>query len=89
MDFVQLPSTNVHQHGGSGHYNPIIQQDEEILETVDDEEIPDSGSNVHDTPGGLRRYGTNTDPVSHVEPECPDQIHGSLTTGRTTAAEEK
>jgi hypothetical protein len=40
----------VHQHGGAGHYNPIFQRDEselglEDMDTVDDEEDPDSGSN--------------------------------------------
>jgi hypothetical protein len=40
----------VHQHGGAGHYNPIFQQDKselglEEMDTVDDEENPDSGSN--------------------------------------------
>ncbi len=59
------------------------------METVDDEEIPDSGSDINredydDTIPTLTPLVMNT-----VEPECPDQIHGSLATGRTTAVAEK
>jgi hypothetical protein len=42
----------VHHHDGAGHYNPIFQQNRsdcsvEEMETVDDEESPDSGSDAH------------------------------------------
>jgi hypothetical protein len=50
----------VHQHEGAGHYNPIFHQDEselglEDMDTVDDEEDPDSGRN---------EQGQNSEPAA-------------------------
>jgi hypothetical protein len=85
------------QYGGAGHYNPIIQQDDEdysieetdIPEVVNDDESSNSGSNTdrknnEDAIPGVIPLNRDTD-----GPGSPDQIHGSWATERAAAAAEK
>jgi hypothetical protein len=82
----------VDQHGGEGHYNPIIQQDEkidsleetDIPEGVEDDERSHSGSSMH-----LRDYEDSL-VIDTEKPESLDQTHpGDWTVVRAAAAAEK
>ena len=85
------------QHGGAGHYNPIIHQDKEdysleetdIFEVVDDEESPNPESNAHwkDDEEAIPIVTSPT--MDTEEPESPDQRHSSWATARAAAAAEK
>ena len=84
------------QHGGAGHYNPIIHQDKEdysleetdIFEVVDDEESPNPESNTHwkDDEEAIPIVTSPT--MDTEEPESPDQRHSSWATARAAAAAE-
>ena len=84
------------QHGGAGHYNPIIHQDKEdysleetdIFEVVDDEESPNPESNAHwkDDEEAIPIVTSPT--MDTEEPESPDQRHSSWATARAAAAAE-